>query len=523
MYSKLQVVPNKIFSLKMNILNMRRILVFYLAGAFVIISCNSGTQNRIQKKKPNILFLFADDQRFNTIAALGNNEIITPNLDKLVENGTTFTNAYIMGAMNGAVCAPSRAMLMTSRSVFKINPADAGLLHLPDTLLPKALSNNGYTTFHTGKWHNGKRAFKVAFDDGSRIFFGGMHDQYAVPTYEFNGNGEYPDSMETVRDIHSSELYADAAINFIKELDEDDPPFFMYVAFQAPHDPREMPQKFLDMYDADNISLPANFMPEHPFDNGELDIRDEWLAGYPRTKAEIKANIRAYYAMITHLDEQIGRIIHELDQKGLRENTVIIFSADNGLAVGQHGLMGKQNLYEHSIKVPLIFQGPEIPENVRKEGLSYLIDVYPTLCDLTNTKIPQSVEGKSLLPVIKGEEDSVRESMIFAYKNNQRAIRKGDYKLIKYMVDDQRTNQLFNLKDDPWEINNLYDSKKHSTLITELEEELQERLNESGDNVKFSESYWGVEVLPRWVEKVDRKTQDRLRSSAEKERKMRGF
>ena len=498
-------------------------IILYVLLICLGISCK--TESNIpnsKKKQPNILFLFADDQRYNSINALGNKEIITPNLDKLVKTGTSFKNAYIFGAMNGAVCAPSRGMLMTGRSIFNMNPHHANFLEMPDTLLPRTLANNGYQTFHTGKWHNGKKAFTSAFDDGAKIFFGGMSDQYKAPTYEFQKDGNYPASLKSINNIHSSELYANAAINFIQEVTDPDP-FMMYVAFQAPHDPRDVDQKYIELYDAAKIALPPNFKPEHPFDNGELDIRDEWLAGYPRTAAEVKANIIAYYAMITHMDEQIGRILQALEKKGLRENTIIVFSADNGLAVGQHGLMGKQNLYEHSIKVPLIFQGPNIPINQQKESLTYLIDIYPTLCDLTGSSKPALIEGNSLMLALKGKKISSRTSMIYAYKSNQRAFRKGDYKLIKYMVNGKRTNQLFNLKEDPWEMNNLYDKTNYQKLVASMEQAIQMELSAYGDNAVLSEDNWGIEVLPRWIHAVNQKTIDWLRGLAERERELRGF
>ena len=499
------------------------ILFTYTILLILCTSCHSEKAVVSETKKPpNILFLFADDQRFNTINALGNKEIITPNLDQLVNTGTAFANAYIFGAMNGAVCAPSRGMLMTGRSIFQLNPHHANFLEMPDTLMPRTLANNGYQTFHTGKWHNGKKAFMDAFDAGSKIFFGGMFDQYTVPTYEFSAEGNYADSLKAVQNIHSSELYANAAVEYIQKVDTNNP-FMMYVAFQAPHDPRDVDQKYIDLYDAEKIALPPNFKPEHPFDNGELDIRDEWLAGYPRTPAEVIANIIAYYAMITHMDEQIGRILAELDKKGLRENTIIVFSADNGLAVGQHGLMGKQNLYEHSIKVPLVFQGPGIPVNQQKEALTYLIDIYPTLCELTKTKKPALLEGESLVPILKGEKAAQRTAMIYAYKSNQRAYRKGDYKLVKYMVNGKRANQLFNLKNDPWEVTNLYQQAEYQALITTMEQEMQAQLTTFGDKALLTADNWDIEVLPTWIHNVSKQTIERLRDLAERERKLRGF
>lgn len=480
------------------------------------------TVEKQKQEKPNILFLFADDQRNKTIHALGNLEVITPNLDKLVNGGTTFNNAYIMGAMNGAVCAPSRAMLMTGRALFNIDPT-GNTIDESHTTLPKALTQGGYHTFHIGKWHNGRDAFTRSFGDGSKIFFGGMHRQYQVPTYEFDQGNDYSDAkLNTPSNKHSSELYADAGVEFLENYQSKDP-FFMFMAFQAPHDPREMPDEYLKMYDTTNIALPPNFKDKHPFDNGELDIRDEWLAGYPRTAPEIKANIAAYYAMITHLDAQIGRVLQKLEEKGLAENTIIVYAGDNGLAVGQHGLMGKQNLYEHSINVPLIFKGPNIPKGKKVNALAYLSDLFPTFCEFAETETPVSVEGSSLKSAIFNDAEVTRESMFYAYKNFQRAARNDRWKIIKYNVGDRITTQLFDLQNDPYEINNLAQSENHKEQLKTMENTLKTLMEKYNDKASLEKPQWGVPVLAAWKDKTDSEIVSHLRGLAEKERQMRGF
>ncbi len=472
-------------------------------------------------EKPNIVFILADDQRSHTIHALGNQEIITPTLDQLVKTGTVFDNTYIMGAMNGAVCAPSRAMIMTGRALFNIDPT-GNTIYPSQVTLPKTLEKAGYHTFHIGKWHNGTPAFKRSFTDGSKIFFGGMHRQYQVPTYEYRAGGDYEkETMNVPSDKHSSELYADAGIEFINSY-TDDKPFFMYMALQAPHDPREMPQEYLDMYDLDNISLPPNFMAEHPFDNGEIDIRDEWLAGYPRTPDEVKANIAAYYAMITHLDFHIGRVIKTLEEKGMMQNTIIVFTGDNGLAVGQHGLLGKQNLYEHSIKVPLIIKGPGIAANTIKDDFAYLFDIYPTLCAMTGIPIPETVQGE-VLPVNDKIEAQAREGMFFAYKNFQRAARTGDWKIIKYNVDNKVRTQLFNIKNDPFETRDLASNDEYAKDLENMNSVLVEQMIQNKDKANLDKSGWGVPVLKAWKDKTPPDVVAHLRILAEKEREMRGF
>jgi len=444
-------------------------------------------------KKPNILILFADDQRFNTIHALGNEDIFTPNIDTLAHEGMAFTHAHIMGGTCVAVCMPSRAMLMTGKTLFHLK--DNGQ-NIPEehVLLGEAMQRNGYQTYGIGKWHNGTNSYARSFTDGAEIFFGGMDDHWNVPVCNYNPTGEYPEPKQILNhkvqktkeeiktDIsyiydhinhgkHSSELFSDAAIKYLEEYDTGNP-FFMYVSFMAPHDPRTMPKEYLEMYDPDGILLPENFMDRHPFDNGELKVRDELLADWPRIPEEIREHIGAYYAMITHLDAQIGRIIESLKKIGEYDNTIIIFAGDNGLAVGQHGLMGKQNLYDHSVRVPLIISGPDIPRGKRSDVLCYLIDIFPTLCELTGNPFPKSVEGKSLVPVIKGEEDKLRDSIFCAYKNLQRSVRKEGYKLIEYFIGEARKTQLFNINEDPWEINDLAADPKYSEVVDSLQKEL---------------------------------------------------
>lgn len=453
-----------------------------------------------ESKQPNILFLFADDQRAGTIHALGNNEIITPNLDKLVNQGVSFTNNYIIGASSEAVCAPSRAMFMTGRHLYAIenNGWDAPILEETQSL-PEAFKKAGYATFGTGKQHNGKEVFARGFTDGDEIFFGGMSDHWSVPVYHFDSTGQYDKRMPFIpypksgnmveyldncdhilQGKHSSELFADAAIDFLNRRDPKKP-FFAYVSFTAPHDPRSMPKAYEDMYDTASISIPPNFLPIHPWDFGELKVRDERLASFPRTKPDIKIHLRDYYAMITHLDAQIGRIIQALKVSGEYENTIIVFSADNGLAVGQHGLLGKQNLYEHSVNVPFVISGPGIPANEKRAAFTYLYDVFPTLCELVNVDIPESVLGKSFAASIQNASLTHRENMYYGYKEYIRAYRKEDFKLIEYFVKGERNSQLFNIKEDPLEINNLFDQDAYLANYLELKDNLIKEMKVLGD------------------------------------------
>jgi arylsulfatase A-like enzyme len=397
-------------------------------------------------ERPNVILILSDDQRYDTIRALGNDEIQTPNLDRLVTQGAAFENTYIMGSLQPAVCVCSRACLMSGRSLFR---APANLAKTP--LLPRLLADAGVHTYGIGKWHNGEASYARAFDDGAAVFFGGMHDHARIPVFAFDKAGRYPKAAQQIGKTFSTELFADNAIDFLKKYRED-APFFLYVALTAPHDPRTPPGKYKTMYDPAKLSLPKNFLPEHPFDNGELKVRDELLAPLPRTPAVIREHLADYYGMISHLDEQVGRITDALAASPHAKKTIVVFASDNGLAVGQHGLLGKQSLYEHSMRVPLVMAGLGIKAKQRISAPVYLFDLFTTIGQWQRAKLPKDVDSRDLTPLLEGKE--VEDRVIFgAYRDVQRMVRSGDLKLIIC----QQTKQLFNLRDDPWERTNLAD------------------------------------------------------------------
>ncbi|MFW5893600.1 MAG: sulfatase-like hydrolase/transferase [Verrucomicrobiota bacterium] len=263
-----------------------------------------------------------------------------------------------------------------------------------------------------------------------------------------------------------------------------DHPFFAYVSFMAPHDPRTMPEKYPAMYDPAEIELPPNFEPEHLIDTGALRVRDELLAAIPRDPHEIRRHIAEYYAMITHLDDAIGRILRCLEDSGALEDTLIVFAGDNGLALGQHGLMGKQNLYDHSIRVPLIFTGPGIAKGRQVDDLVYLLDIFPTLCDLLELPTPTSIQGHSLVGALQGDAPRAvgRDALYLAYCDSIRGLTTGRHKLIEYACGQ---TQLFDLHNDPAECRNLADSPEHSALLQELREHLRQLASECEPSVSM--------------------------------------
>ncbi len=426
--------------------------------------------------KPNVLFLFADDMRADTIAAYGNRHISTPHLDRLAEAGFSFRGNYVFGGNSGAVCMPSRAMLMSGRTWFHV---DTKTLE-GASLMPEVLAGSGYETFGTGKWHNGQASWLRCFQRGKAVMFGGMSDHEQVPVRDRGPDGAL--TAERVGEKFSSELFADAVIEFLGSHDVGRP-FFAYVAFTAPHDPRMPPLAYRERYYRDLPPAPPNFLPQLPFDNGHMrGGRDENLAAWPRTEAVIRQQLAEYYGLITHMDEQIGRILTALEKSGQGGNTIVIFSGDNGLALGSHGLLGKQNIFEHSMKVPLIFVGPGIPAGKSSSAFTYLYDLFPTLCDALAVKVPDGLEGESLRPIWEGKKPSVRESLFLPFLKIQRAVRDERWKLIAYPQIGHL--QLFDLESDPYEMTNLIDRPGHRDHVARLMRLMKDWQQRVGDTLE---------------------------------------
>lgn len=461
---------------------------------------SEGNNGKEEDTRPNVLFLLTDDQNFQTVSALGNSYIDTPNMDRLVRSGTTFTQAHVMGGMNGAISQPSRAMLLTGRGLMDVH-RNGSVIPPDEKTFPEFFREAGYTTFGTGKWHSDKASFNRSFMTGANIFFGGMHNPgkngelgHVRPFLnDYDSTGRYDNGARVKASDHtfSSKLYADAAIDFISSQKGAETPFLAYVAFTSPHDPRNIHPDYGKEYAPADIPLPENFMTEHPFDTGDLDVRDEKLLPTPRDPGAVRQERAFYYSMVNEVDVQIGRILDALEKNGMADNTIIVFAADNGLAIGSHGLLGKQNLYEESIRIPLVFCGPGIPEGKKTDAYCYLYDIFPTLCNMTGLSQPSSVEGESLLPVIDGEKEHGRESLLLAYMNLQRAVKKDGFKLILYNVDGQRHPQLFDLKNDPAELNNLYGNPAYIDVQKELTVELEHLMEKAGDFCDLSKTDWG--------------------------------
>ena len=440
--------------------------------------------------QPSILFIVTDDQRFDTLHALGNPDIFTPNMDRLAARGMCFTQAHIPSGTSGAVCMPSRAMLHSGRHLFHLQGV-GGDIPREHVTLGQAFRERGYETIGLGKWHNGCESYARSFTQGAKIFFGGMWDHWNVPTCRYDPTGAYDNVINFVVDFfrdnrpqaqhcdefdpgkHSSTLLTDAAIELLRKNAAASKPFFEYVAYLAPHDPRTMPERFRRLYDPAKIPLPPNFRETIETNYPLMVHRDEQLAAYPRRPEEIRRHIAEYYAMITHLDYEIGRLLDALEETGRESDTIVIFTGDNGLALGQHGWMGKEDCYEHSTRVPLIFAGPGVPRGARSDAYVYLMDIYPTLCELAGIPVPSTVDGRSFAGLLRGEEPGAgrREVLYFAFEESVRAVKDRRYKLIETITGDRpgdRFSFLYDLWEDPWETRNLKDAPEYRPTLLRL-------------------------------------------------------
>lgn len=440
-------------------------------GVFLALLLGLVFVRAAESPRPNIVFIFADDQRADTIAALGNPVIRTPNLDRLVRRGVAFNRAYMQGGNQGATCVPSRAMLLSARPLPRI---DEKLLR--DETWPHAFGAAGYATFASGKWHNGPPSVPKSFQQAKALFVGGMADPLHAPVSNLLPSGKL--SPGKLSSKHLCEEATDETLSFLKSQDGSKP-FFAYLAFDGPHDPHIVPDDYPVKYDPASIPLPPNFLPQHPFDNGEMVIRDEQLLPWPRTPDDIRRMLADYYRYISFLDLQIGRVLDAVDASPQAANTYVVFAADSGVARGSHGLIGKQNLYEHSLRVPLIIAGPGVARDARTDALCYLFDVLPTLGKLCGVAGPATSEGRELTAVLKDPALPARSSLTFGYKTVQKAYYDGHWKLIRYPEVDRI--QLFDLQSDPQETKDLAGDPAQRERVSDLTARLAASMKEFGD------------------------------------------
>jgi arylsulfatase A-like enzyme len=410
-----------------------------------------------KEKRPNILFILVDDESpFDLKMYDPTSPLQTPNLDRLAAAGLVLDGAYHMGSFSGAVCTPSRHMIMSGRTVWHLPIAPQALqkglcpTNLPENTIGAVFNRAGYATMRTCKQGN-------SYEAANRLF---------AVRHDATKRGGTAES--------GSAWHAEQVLSYLgdRQAAKDTRPFFIFFGFSHPHDTRDGTPELLDRYGAVNHAdpnslppasprqppLPPNYLPAKPFPDGHPGLRDEvavsgvWTNRDERT---IRNELGREYACVENIDLQIGRVLKQLAAMGELENTYIFYTADHGIAIGRHAFQGKQNLYEHTWRVPFLIKGPGVKAGSRAPGNIYLLDLLATFCDLAGIAPPPSNEGLSFRPVLEGRQATVRDTLYGAYcggtKPGMRCVRKGDWKLIKYDALDGavRETQLFNLAENP--------------------------------------------------------------------------
>lgn len=437
--------------------------------------------------RPNFLVLVADDLRPDGIAALGNPVVQTPHLDALAARSLVFTRAFC----SYPICVVSRTEMMTGRHHWE-DRGDGGPFGEGRTTWPEAFRDAGYETWHVGKWHISGRPSQRGYTGVAGLFAGGggkfwkegRTDRRGVPVTGYAGWIFQSEDGKTLFPEWGvgltpgiDERFAEAALSLIGRGGEK--PWFCQVNFTAPHDPLFPTDAGVARLRGAAIGRPPDFLPTHPFDHGNFDGRDERLLPQPRTEESVRELRRDYFAVIEDLDRAVGKLLAGLEASGEAENTVVVFTSDHGLAAGSHGLAGKQNQYDHTLRVPLFLAGPGIPPG-RTAAMVYLRELFPTTCDLAGIAVPGSVTGRSFAEVLKGESEGHHDAVFGTFTDTQRSMRTEDgWKVVFYPKQDRW--QLFDLKSDPLELRDLADA--NHPRFAALRDRLEAWRKEAGDPI----------------------------------------
>lgn len=491
------------------------------------------------KRQPNLLYVFTDEQAARTMAAYGNDQIQTPNLDRLASQSVVFDKAYV----TQSVCTPSRSTLLTG-----LYPHTNGCIEnnvpLPEDVpcLPELGDFSDYAVGYHGKWHLGDEIFAqhgfddfISIDDGYRSHYRDYRDHDAHSTYHhwLVANGFRPDSVSKdgfrsfsrgycarLPEEYSKPFYvANEASRFIRENREQ--PFVLTVNFFEPHMPYFSPRD--NQYDPADIPLPPNFMDlpgeENPLKTRlyYLGYRDGGHSGLPlKTEADWRRMIANYWGLCSLVDTHLGRILRTLEENGLAEDTIVIYTSDHGDMMGAHHLLAKCTQFEEAATVPLLVRVPGVADDGRHvaEPVSQ-IDVVPTILDAMGQPVPEGLQGYSLMPFLRGEEPSLPEGDVVVewqgYNNGfgdvigQPSIlpvwreTATEEEIVTALGDPVRTvitpegwklnwssigeDELYNLTEDPYETRNLYAEPGHEEVIADLKDRIRRWQARTGDTV----------------------------------------
>jgi arylsulfatase A-like enzyme len=466
-------------------LNRRQLLSLVAGGAAAmpLAGCQSELLRRGAgaKKTPNIVFLLTDDHRWDAIGCAGNPNIYTPNIDNMAKNGVKFTNAFV----TTSICACSRASIFSGQWVSRHGIKDFATSFSPKALAqtyPMLLRQAGYRTGFVGKYGVGKGQ---DFPGDKFDFWRGCPGQ-CDPYERKDKDGNYK---------HLTQIMGEQAIEFLRGCSKDQP-FCLSVSFKAPHVQDADPRQFVydrahaNLYKDATMPVPETADPKYfealPEFLQNSEARRRWQIRFA-TPEKYQESVRSYYRLITGVDFVIGEVRQELNRLNSDDNTVIIFTGDNGFYLGEHGLAGKWFPHDESIRVPLIVFDPSAPQrrrNVTVEQLALNVDIAPTILQLAGVSLPQQMQGRSLVPLLRGERPKWRTEFFYEHPFEHKTIAKSEalrtqrYKYARYV--DFGYEELYDLKNDHHEIVNLAKDEKYRQLL----ESLRNRCDELGQKAK---------------------------------------
>ena len=478
---------------------MRKVSFLFMLISTICGFNASNAQQKSTEDKPNIIFILTDDQRFDAIGYAGNKYVETPQMDDLAKSGTYFNTAIV----TTPICAASRASLFTGLHErahnFNFQTGNVREEYMANSY-PTVLKNNGYYTGFYGK-------YGVRYNDLDKQF-----DEYE----DYDRNHSFKDRRgyyyKTIDNdtVHLTRYTGQQAIDFIDKNATNEKPFCLSLSFSAPHAHDSAPDQYFWQAETDklltDITIPEPELGDDKYFNAQPKIvRDgfNWLRWTWRydTPEKYQHSLKGYYRMISGIDLEIAKIRKKLEEKGLEKNTVIIVMGDNGYFLGERKLAGKWLMYDNSIRVPLIVFDPRVNSHQDIDDMVLNIDVTQTIADLAGVKAPDTWQGKSLLPIVKKETNTIARDTIliehiwdFSEIPPSEGVRTEEWKYFRY-VNDKSIEELYNLKKDPKEINNLIGKKKYKAVADNLRAKLDELIKKNSNEFRAAPTDLTVELI----------------------------
>lgn len=466
-----------------------------------LIACTE--EKAVEQAKPNFLFIMSDDHTSQAISAYGGilaDVCPTPNIDRIAKEGMLFKNCFV----TNSICTPSRAAIMTGKYAHENGVYKFTALDQQQPTLPKAMQADGYETAIVGKYH--LHSNPVGFDYFSVLpGQGDYHDPELIETGNEHPSGWIAQAKRTQYKGHSSDIIADKALSFLKEKRTADQPFMLFCHFKAPHDTWEYAKRYESFLADVEIPEPSNLFDDYEGRSDALKntlqyIGSEWgdhtnfeeetahLEGIEKRKMQYQLYMKKYLRCVKGVDDNVGRILAYLDEAGLAENTVVMYTGDQGFYLGEHGLYDKRFMYEEGLRMPFLVRWPnEIQQGSTSEGMILNVDFAPTILEITGQAPLPETQGQSFASLLTGHTpDDWRNSMYYRYYYSHfetephYGVRTYDHKLIYYDRIDQW--ELYDLKEDPAEMVNLYNDPAYQTLAEDLKTELNRLQKELGDD-----------------------------------------